>query len=86
MVNRNTTLLVEAVEQSIDVDVIRSLGSVGVVSVDVVTKSGSAIGQVGPHLHLSHLQSVSLPEIIDNSNQRVIQHVAIYFFLYFLNY
>jgi len=58
-VDRNTTLLVEAVEQSIDVDIIRSLGTVGVVSVDVVTQSGSAIGQVGPDLHLSHLQSVS---------------------------
>ena len=55
---RNTTLQVEALEQSIHVDVIRSLGTVGVVSVDVVTQSGSAIGQVGPHLHLSRLQSV----------------------------
>jgi len=50
---------VEAVEQSIDVDIIRSMGRVGMVSVDVVTQSGSAIGQVGPDLHLSHLQSVS---------------------------
>ena len=46
-------------EQSIHVDVIRSLGTVGVVSVDVVTQSGSAVGQVGPHLHLSRLQTVS---------------------------
>jgi len=83
MVNRNTTLLVEAVEQSIDVDVIRSLGSVGVVSVDVVTKSGSAIGQVGPNLHLSHLQSVSLPEIIDNSDRYVSQHADNYLFIFF---
>ena len=59
LIDSNTTLLVEAVEQSIPIDVIRSLGSVGVVSVDVVTQSGSAIGQVGPDLHLSHLQSVS---------------------------
>ena len=58
VVVRNTTLQVEAVEQSIHVDIIRSLGTVGVVSVDVVTQSGSAIGQVGPHLHLSRLQSV----------------------------
>ena len=46
-------------EQSIGIDVIRSLGTVGVVSVDVVTQSGSAIGQIGPDLHLSHLLSVS---------------------------
>jgi len=58
VVARNRTLHVEAVEQSIQLDVIRSLGSVGVVSVDVVTQSGSAIGQLGPDLHLSHLQSV----------------------------
>jgi len=57
--DRNTTILVEAVQQSIRIDVIRSLGAVGVVSVDVVTRSGSAIGQLGPHLHMSHLQSVS---------------------------
>jgi len=59
VVNRNTTLQVEAVEQSIHVDVLRTLGTVGVVSVDVVTQSGSAIGQVGPDLHFSRLQSVS---------------------------
>jgi len=59
VVRRNTTLLVEAVEQSIQIDVIRSLGTVGVVSVDVVTQSGSAVGQAGPDLHLSPLQSVS---------------------------
>jgi len=58
VVDRNTTSLVEAVEQSIHVDVIRSLGTVGVVSVDVVTQPGSAIGQIGPDVHLSHLQSV----------------------------
>ena len=58
VVVRNTTLQVEAVEQSIHVDVVRSLGAMGVVSVDVVTQSGSAIGQVGPHLHLSRLQSI----------------------------
>ena len=46
-------------EQSIDVDIVRSLGTVGVVSVDVVTQSGSAVGQVGPDVYLSHLQSVS---------------------------
>jgi len=59
VVVRNRSLLVEAVEQSIELDVIRSLGSVGVVSVDVVTQPGSAIGQLGPDLHLSRLQSVS---------------------------
>ena len=58
LVDRNTTLRVEAVEQSIHLDVIRSLGTVGVVSVDVITQSGSAVGQVGPDLHLSYLQSV----------------------------
>ena len=55
----NRTLLVEAVEQTIHIDVKRSGGKAGVVSVDVITQSGSAIGQVGPDLHLSHLQLVS---------------------------
>jgi len=68
VVDRNTSLLVEAVEQSIHIDVIRSLGTVGVVSVDVVTQSGSAIGQVGPDLHLSRLQSVSPAEYLLTAN------------------
>jgi hypothetical protein len=50
---------VEAVQQTIYLDVIRTFGAVGVVSVDVITQSGSAVGQTGPNMYLSAFQQVS---------------------------
>lgn len=56
---RNVTIAVEAVQQTIYLDVVRSLGSLGVVSVDVITQSASAIGQSGPEMYLSIRQQVT---------------------------
>jgi hypothetical protein len=49
---------VDAVEQTIYMDIVRSLGSVGTISVDVVTQSASAVGQTGPTMYLSVMQEV----------------------------
>ena len=55
---RNTSISVEAVEQTIYFDIVRTFGAVGVVSVDVITQSATAVGQSGPDLYLSVFQQV----------------------------
>lgn len=59
MFSRDTSVDVNAVEQTIYLDIVRSLGSVGTVSVDVITQSASAVGQSGPTMHLSTMQEVT---------------------------
>ena len=51
-------MTVDALEQTIYLDVVRSLGSAGIVSVDVITQSASAVAQTGPLMHLSKVQQV----------------------------
>ena len=67
---------VEETAGTIYFDLVRSHGSMGKVSMDVVTSAGTAMSHIGPHMRFARVQEVSTAEGWEN-----FKGLFVYFFI-----